>query len=250
MNKKESYQRECGRSKISMPRLTRGRADPPGRRWGILRNYAVRCQMHVRSHPRHQGGYLINGISAIYRRWSERSNHWARICVGVPPSLRTYWFKEVIGHSRSDGQACVIVRVRKCHGSIPHFVDSLLQTLNGTYNQSHHSHASLSASPRPSGYHRHADLCYCQSLLRLYLSPIKHIPGPKLAAATRPYQFYHDAILQGRYLFKIKQGYGLVVRISPEEVHVIDPAFVDVLYGSHNHKRDKRSFFTEVFGVH
>jgi hypothetical protein len=67
MNKKESYQRECGRSKISMPRLTRGRADPPGRRWGILRNYAVRCQMHVRSHPRHQGGYLINGISAIYR---------------------------------------------------------------------------------------------------------------------------------------------------------------------------------------
>lgn len=40
---------------------------------------------------------------------------------------------------------------------------------------------------------------------RLFFSPLSHIPGPKLAACTRLYEFYYDVILHGRYTFKIAE---------------------------------------------
>lgn len=49
---------------------------------------------------------------------------------------------------------------------------------------------------------------------RIFLSPLRHIPGPKLAALTSWYEFYFDAIQQGRFVWKIKDlhsEYGLAV---------------------------------------
>jgi hypothetical protein len=40
---------------------------------------------------------------------------------------------------------------------------------------------------------------------RIWFSPISHIPGPKLAAATRWYEFYYDAILIGKYYVQIQE---------------------------------------------
>ncbi|TGJ85535.1 hypothetical protein E0Z10_g3217 [Xylaria hypoxylon] len=68
---------------------------------------------------------------------------------------------------------------------------------------------------------------------RLTLHPLAHFPGPKLAAITRWYEGYYDLILDGRYTFKIKElhkKYGPIIRISPYELHVNDPAFLNTLY--------------------
>jgi hypothetical protein len=63
-------------------------------------------------------------------------------------------------------------------------------------------------------------------LFRLYLSPIAQIPGPKVAALTWWYEYYHDVVTYGKYIWKVQefhQQYGPIVRISPSEVHINDP---------------------------
>ncbi|KAF9732898.1 hypothetical protein PMIN06_007474 [Paraphaeosphaeria minitans] len=70
-------------------------------------------------------------------------------------------------------------------------------------------------------------------IYRVYLSPLSHIPGPKLAAATRWYELYYDAYKVGKYYFEIEkmhEKYGPIVRITPFEVHISDPAYYNELY--------------------
>ena len=83
---------------------------------------------------------------------------------------------------------------------------------------------------------------------RLYFSPISHIPGPKLAAATWWYEFYYDIVLGGQYTFKILElhkKYGPVIRINPDEVHVGDPDFYPELYTGPGRRREKTKFFVK-----
>lgn len=90
------------------------------------------------------------------------------------------------------------------------------------------------------------------AIQRLYLSPIAHIPGPRLAALTQYYEFYYDIILGGQYTFKILEmhnKYGSVVRISPWEVHVGEHDFHDELYGGPTRPRDKWHFWAKQFGA-
>ncbi|KAJ4350345.1 uncharacterized protein N0V89_008966 [Didymosphaeria variabile] len=87
---------------------------------------------------------------------------------------------------------------------------------------------------------------------RLYLSPIAHFPGPKLAAATYWYEFYYDIILGGKYIWKVKEWhgkYGPVIRINPGGLHVADPTFWDVAY-THSTDRNRRDKCTwETWGI-
>ncbi|KAH8746125.1 cytochrome P450 [Hyaloscypha sp. PMI_1271] len=89
-------------------------------------------------------------------------------------------------------------------------------------------------------------------IYRLYFSPIAHFPGPKLAAATWWYQFYYDVIRAGTYMFKMKELhdiYGPVIRINPDELHVIEPEFLETLYPGHSRKRDKWIYYTGILAT-
>ena len=88
---------------------------------------------------------------------------------------------------------------------------------------------------------------------RLYLSPIAHIPGPRFAALTLWNEFYYDVVLCGRYTFKIgeyHQKYGPIVRISPHEIHINDPEYLDEIYvGPAKSKTNKYRWSVRSWGM-
>lgn len=89
------------------------------------------------------------------------------------------------------------------------------------------------------------------TIYRLWLSPIAHFPGPKLAALTMWYEWYYDSFLEGQYTFRIAEmhrKYGPIVRISPYELHIDDPEYYDTLY-SRDAPRNKSLHLTGMFGA-
>lgn len=56
--------------------------------------------------------------------------------------------------------------------------------------------------------------CFLTAVYRLRFSPIAHIPGPRFAALTTLYEFYHDFIHLGQFYFQIQklhEEYGMLI---------------------------------------
>ncbi|KAL3420072.1 cytochrome P450 [Phlyctema vagabunda] len=90
------------------------------------------------------------------------------------------------------------------------------------------------------------------AIYRLYFSPVAQFPGPRIAALTYWYEFYHDVVRRGQYTFEIKrmhEKYGPIVRINPCELHVATPSFYDEIYAGGGRRRDKWEWFTNQFGI-
>ncbi|KAK3391156.1 cytochrome P450 [Podospora didyma] len=86
---------------------------------------------------------------------------------------------------------------------------------------------------------------------RLFLHPLARFPGPKLAAISRWYEGYYDVIKGGKYTPKIAElhkEYGPIVRISPHELHIMDPAFFDKIYRM-DRRWDKHAWTYDAFGA-
>lgn len=80
---------------------------------------------------------------------------------------------------------------------------------------------------------------------QLYLHPISHVPGPRLAALSQLYEFYYHILVGGaweRQIRFIHENYSSpIVRIGPNEVHINDPEYYDTIF-SFNPKLDKKKY--------
>ncbi|RAL08873.1 cytochrome P450 [Aspergillus homomorphus CBS 101889] len=91
-----------------------------------------------------------------------------------------------------------------------------------------------------------------RTLYRLYWHPLSRVPGPKLAAISSLYEFYYQCIQHGRYHFqlvKMHKQYGPIVRVGPNEVHIIDPTFYEEIYSSSTRRRNKTPQYGPQFGM-
>ncbi|KAH6628935.1 cytochrome P450, partial [Chaetomium tenue] len=84
------------------------------------------------------------------------------------------------------------------------------------------------------------------------LSPLAHIPGPKLAALTHWYEGYYEVWLGGQYFKRLEQlhkQYGPVVRINPIEVHYNDPDFIDQVLAGPGRKTNRHPSLARKTGT-
>lgn len=114
--------------------------------------------------------------------------------------------------------------------------------------------------------------CIAVAIYRLFLHPIAQFPGPRLAGLTRWYEFFYEIVQKGQMTFHIQELHkkygklvlirtlqtnegitvdscpGPIVRVTPNELHILDSAYFEELYAKSG-KLDKYAPFSARFGT-
>lgn len=72
-----------------------------------------------------------------------------------------------------------------------------------------------------------------RTVFRIYLHPLRKIPGPRLAPITSNYGAYYDlfgSTSYTRHILELHDKYGPVVRIFPDWVHIADMRTYDEVF--------------------
>lgn len=75
-----------------------------------------------------------------------------------------------------------------------------------------------------------------EAVYNLYFHPLASFPGPRITAITKLYGMYYDMIKDdhggrwSRKIYELHEQYGPIVRIEPNEVHILDSSFYHSLY--------------------
>ncbi|KAL4926190.1 cytochrome P450 [Aspergillus undulatus] len=87
-------------------------------------------------------------------------------------------------------------------------------------------------------------------LYRLLFHPLARFPGPKYAALSRWHEYYYDGYLPGKFMWWIEEQhkrYGPIVRITPDELHILDADLWDTIYTKAG-RVDKYDWLSVRFG--
>ncbi|OKL64358.1 hypothetical protein UA08_00972 [Talaromyces atroroseus] len=90
----------------------------------------------------------------------------------------------------------------------------------------------------------------CIATYRLLFHPLAGFPGPKYAALSRWHECYFDVYQQGKFIFWIEkqhEKYGPIIRITPDELHILDADFWETLFTKAG-RVDKYSWMASRFG--
>ncbi|KAN0142182.1 putative P450 monooxygenase [Lactarius tabidus] len=88
-------------------------------------------------------------------------------------------------------------------------------------------------------------------LYNLYLHPLSHFPGPKLAACSRLWLAYRELINReslGDLRVELHRQYGEIIRLTPNELHFSNPAAFNDIYNPRN-KWDKDHLLYRAFDM-
>ncbi|KAI9642746.1 hypothetical protein NHQ30_008477 [Ciborinia camelliae] len=104
------------------------------------------------------------------------------------------------------------------------------------------------------------------AIYRLYFSPLAGFPGPRLAALTKWTEVYYELMHGdgGQFVWVYAdwhKKYGPIIRISPDELHIQDSSFYEVLYSNgrpsdklpsleHRFNNPMSSFATSKHSIH
>ncbi|KKK12917.1 hypothetical protein P175DRAFT_0528276 [Aspergillus ochraceoroseus IBT 24754] len=88
------------------------------------------------------------------------------------------------------------------------------------------------------------------AIQRLYFHPLRHIPGPRLAAISDWYGYWYNVFGNGSYIKSFpdlhRESKSAVIRIGPNHIHVSDLDFYHIVFGTGSKYQKDITFYRDL----